>query len=282
MKFMVAACQFKPILNQPAINLEKIEEVLRDMKHRHPDVRLAVLPELVTTGYKCGDRFFHLAESLNNSSSVNRLSRICREFHLHLIFGMAERDSQIQEIIYNSVICIDERGSLLGVYRKVHLTANELHWFKAGSSYPIFHTDLGNIGAFICWDTAFPEVARIYALQGAQLLTISSAWEHPHAPVWDLITAARAVDNILPVVAANRCGQEYDYHCFGHSRILDPLGQVIAKSDGEEEVAIVGEVDTQLSSSLRQNYFTFLKDRRPDTYTVLTADYPIRAKSFRN
>jgi len=276
MKLMVAACQFDSVLNQKNVNLEKIEVTLTELKRDYPEIRLVVLPELVTTGYKCDEEFFSLAESLNSSVSLDRLSRICRSLRVHLIFGIAERDPNIYTLIYNSSVCIDERGLLVGVYRKVHPTVKELRWFKAGSSYPLFNTALGKIGAFICWDTAFPEVARIYALQGAQLLVISSAWEHPYAPIWDSITSARAIENVLPVVAANRCGKEYDYHCFGHSRILDPLGRIIAKSDSDEETSIVGEVDTELSETLRQKYFTFLKDRRPDTYQLITQNYPLK------
>ena len=157
-----------------------------------------------------------------------------------------------RDVLYNSAAFLDEEGKFLGAYRKVHLFAGEKSWFRPGCGYRLFSTRLGKIGIFICWDAAFPEPARIYAVQGAYLLVVATNYEKPYAADWDLMTAARAFDNTLHLVAANRFGRDKEYDFFGHSRILDPLGRVISKLDEEVEGFVTGEIDPGLTVRLEQ------------------------------
>jgi len=273
MKFLAAAVQFRPVLNDKKANLDTMEHLFNEVMKSHPNTRLIVMPELATSGYECGAAFFDLAEFPEQGESFQRMSALCRKHKAHLAFGYPERDAGMRDILFNSVACIDEDGKYLGSYRKVHLFAGEKTYFRPGCSYPLFRTKLGNIGIFVCWDTAFPEPARIYAVQGADLLVICTNYEKPYAADWDLMTAARAFDNTLHVVAANRHGRDKEYDFFGHSRILDPLGRVIAKLDEEKDGFITGMIDTDLTMKLRQEYYTFMKDRRPDTYGELVKPY---------
>ncbi len=273
MKFLAAAVQFHPALGDFEVNVSKMEGLFSRVAQQNPQVRLIVMPELATTGYEAGARFFELAEEPPDGPSIRRMGELCRRHRVHLVYGFAERDQRMRDVLYNSAALIDEEGRYLGAYRKVHLFAGEKSWFRPGCGYPLFPTRLGRIGVFICWDAAFPEPARIYAVQGADLLVVATNYEKPYAADWDLMTAARAFDNTLHLVAANRFGRDKEYDFFGHSRILDPLGRVISKLDEEVEGFITGEIDTDLTVRLRQEYYTFMKDRRPDTYGELTRPY---------
>ena len=179
-------------------------------------------------------------------------------------------------VLYNSAALIDNQGIPVGVYRKVHLFGPEKLVFRPGSAYPVFNLEIGNIGIFICWDALFPEVARIYALHGADLLAVCSNWEIPYRKEWDFITSARAFDNTLHLAASNRTGKDKTLSFFGHSRILDPLGNVITELGEETESFKTAKIDTNETKKMRSKYWTQLADRRPDTYGVLACEYQSR------
>lgn len=155
---------------------------------------------------------------------------------------------------------------------RAHLFAEESLVFRPGCDYPVFKTKVGNIGIMIYWDTLFPEVARIYAIQGADLLVVSTNWGKPYSKEWDLMTTARAFDNTLHLAAANRIGTDKRLTFFGHSRILGPLGNVLVKIDEEVEAYASARIDYDMTRKLRKEW-TQLKDRRPDTYEILTQKY---------
>ena len=189
--------------------------------------------------------------------------------------------------MYNAAVIINDEGTPLGTYRKVHPFADEKRWCRAGCEFPVFDTNIGKIGIMICWDTAFPEVARCLALNGAELLVVSTNWEDPyeepwdpadginkHENDWDLMTRARAFDNTLHLVAANRIGGDGGVLTFfGRSKIIDPRGNVIAALDKREEGVISADLDLSLTRMHRETYYCFLKDRRPDAYGEVTRPY---------
>lgn len=176
------------------------------------------------------------------------------------ISGLPERDPLYPDVLYNAAVLIDCEGTPLGTYRKVHPFADEKRWCRAGCTYPVFDTKIGKIGIMICWDTAFPEVARCLAIEGAELLIVSTNWEDPyeeawdpadginkHEANWDLMTRARAFDNTPHLVAANRIdGDGGVLSFFGKSKIIDPRGNVIAALDKREEGVITAELDLSL------------------------------------
>jgi len=164
----------------------------------------------------------------------------------------------LRDVLYNSAALINDREELAGVYRKVHLFAREKDWFRPGNDYPVFDTSLGRIGIRICDDALFPEPARILALHGADLLVIPTNWEKPCDQDWETAIGARALDNTLHVVGANRIGPDVDYDSLGKSRIIDPLGRVIAALDDEIEGHVTAEIDLDETSRLRQGYSILL------------------------
>jgi len=266
----VACVQFYPVLCEVGQNLAKMQAYIEKVMSEEPQTDLIIFPELSTTGYECRTAFSGLAERAPNGASLVFLGRLAKKHEVRLIYGFPEKDLSADEVLYNSAALIDRSGELLGVYRKVHLFDTEKKYFVAGSDYPVFHTDIGQLGIMICWDAAFPEVARTYALKGADLIIVPTNWEKPYQDDWDLITRARAFDNTIYIASANRIGRDLDLDWFGRSNIIGPLGKPLAQLNDEVEGYITAELDFEVSRRLRQTYYTFFKDRRPDTYGLLT------------
>jgi predicted amidohydrolase len=248
-------------------NMHKMKSCFKEVMKEHPSTNLIVFPELITSGYECtNEEFEMLAETIPGSRSVAEISALCRQYGVNAVYGLPERAANI---LYNSAVFIGSRGQLLHTYRKTHPFDTERNWCKAGNDLTAFDTDFGKVGVMICYDTAFPEVARVYALQGAELLIIPTNWEKPYSDDWDLVTRARAYDNILHVVSANRIGVDKMLGFFGHSKIVDPLGRIITSLDEEVEGIIFASIDLSLTKKLRKGYYTFFEDRQPRLYTEL-------------
>ena len=278
----------KPELGNVEYNVNKMEEFVRDIMSKEPETDLIVFPELITSGYEGEpEQFQEMAETLPNGYSLDRISALAKEYKVNIIYGLPERDPLYPDVLYNAAVIINDEGTPLGTYRKVHPFADEKRWCRAGCEFPVFDTNIGKIGIMICWDTAFPEVARCLALNGAELLVVSTNWEDPyeepwnpadginkHENDWDLMTRARAFDNTLHLVAANRIGGDGGVLTFfGRSKIIDPRGNVIAALDKREEGVISADLDLSLTRRHRETYYCFLKDRRPDAYGEVTRPY---------
>lgn len=262
----VASVQFYPQLRAVDINLQKMKSWVTEVMAQAPQTDLIVFPELANTGYECGEDFMRLAEVADASPSLKAMAECAKNHDVMIVVGFAERDPNHPGVLYNSAALIGRDGSTIGVYRKVHPFDSEKRYFTAGSDYPVFDTPIGRLAMMICWDTAFPEVARSYALQGAQILIIPTNWEKPYQDDWDLITRARAFDNTVYVVSANRIGPDETLDWFGHSNIIDPVGRPIAQLNEEVEGFITAALDLDWPRQLRASYYTFFEDRRPDTY----------------
>ena len=182
-------------------------------------------------------------------------------------------------VYYNSAAVIDADGSLLGVYRKNHIPLStkfyEKLYFKPGNlGYPVFETRFGRIGILICHDRHYPEGARALGLNGAEILLVPSATPTASLSVrvWEKELAAHAIFNEYYVAGLNRVGTEGEYSYYGRSVILDPTGEIIAQAGADEEVLIAAcDLDAIVE---RRRAWQFYRDRRPDTYGVLTELVP--------
>lgn len=281
MKVTVTCVQMEPALRAYQKNLDKMCAFVKDVMNTNPKTNLIVFPELITSGYECGKDFRSLAETVPDGNSMKVIGRLAKEYQVHIVFGFPERDRDERDVLYNSSVLIDEAGEVKGVYRKVHLFASEKEFFRAGCYYPVFDTAIGKLGLMICWDTAFPEVARSLALKGAELLIVSTNWEKPYLTSivtknqqdWDLVTRARAFDNCIYLVSANRIGFDETLGFFGRSNIIGPTGETLAELLEEVEGTITAELDYSVPILLRQEYYTFFKDRRPDTFEEITKTF---------
>lgn len=266
MKCNIICIQTYPKLNQKEDNLEHMEYLLRQAMSEHPDAQLVIFPELSVTGYQCGENFKDLAETADeNAMSVKKMAALAREFHIHIVYGMAEKEDHL---LYNSQFFLDDHGVLLGTYRKVHLFDSEKQYFTPGNQFKVFDTSIGRIGLFICYDAFFPEAARSLAIQGVDLLVNSTNWEKPYDYDMDMVMSARALENTVYLACCNRYGADTTLDFFGHSRILDPLGKVISSIDEEKDGIIYASVDYDIAKQMKHDYYTMLTERRPDVYVL--------------
>ena len=281
MKVNVTCVQMEPVLRDFNKNLEKICGFIEKVVSENPQTQLIVFPELITTGYECGKDFQELAETSPDGQSMEVIGKLAKEHHVHVVYGFPERDKNNEAIIYNSAALIDDKGEVKGIYRKVHLFANEKKYFTEGSSFPVFDTSIGKLGMMICWDTAFPEAARSLALKGANLLVVPTNWEKAYLTSietnntkdWDLITRARAMDNCTFLVSANRVGHDETLGFIGRSNIIGPTGEAVEELLDEREGYISAELDYSYPVQLRTEYYTYFEDRKPDAYAELTKKY---------
>jgi N-carbamoylputrescine amidase len=184
-----------------------------------------------------------------------------------------------RSVYYNSAAMIDADGTLLGIYRKNHIPLNTLFYeklyFKPGNlGYPVFQTQFGKIGVIICHDRHYPEGARCSALNGAEILLVPSATPEASlsVKVWEKELAGHAIFNEFFVAGLNRVGTEGKYTYYGRSVIVDPVGEIMAQAGRTEEV-LVADCDLDLVTE-RRRAWQFYRDRRPDSYGLLTQLIP--------
>lgn len=255
-RFSAASIQFDIILGDVDANLAY---VLAEIKRLSKEgVKLIILPEMWSTGYawrklgKLSERTPEILQELKKASGKGTV----------IIGSMPEKDG---EEIYNTAYVID-CGKVIGKYRKIHLFASmkEDYFLKAGNEPLLCNTSVGKIGALICYDVRFPELAIKLTLEGAEILVVPAEWPHPRLDHWRTILKARAIENQLFVIAANRCGKQGMVRFCGSSMIINPWGEVIAEA-GEEERTITAEIDLSLVAKYRKD-MPALRDRRPGVY----------------
>lgn len=243
--------------------------------------QVVLLPELFASEYFCkrqDPRYFELAAPLKDHPLLQVLGPLAAELELVLPVSLFERDGQC---FYNSVAVVDADGSVLGSYRKAHIPDGpgyqEKYYFTPGrQAFPVWQTRYLKLGVAICWDQWFPEVARIMALQGAELLcyptAIGSEPEEPEIdsrPHWQTVMCGHAGANMTPLMAANRIGNETDagisIDFYGHSFIADWQGQIITAAAAAAETVLTAQLDLAAMRELRAGWGLF-RDRRPDLY----------------
>ncbi len=265
----VAVVQMQPVLNKREDSLVKITEWIGKIATAQK-TDLIVFPELCTTGYECGVNFTDLAERVPGPS-VNLVAQRASEHGVHVAFGMPAKE-KVESVLYNSAILVGPDGDLIGEYRKTHLKSEERLTFRAGFKLPIFETDFGTVGMILGWDLAFPEVARSYALDGADLLVVLANWEQPSNEEWRTYLLARAYENTCFVVASNRIGTDATYTFFGESQIIGPRGQIYAAMDEEIEGYAVARFDLDEVRKAREELQIF-QCRQPTAYRAIVKNY---------
>lgn len=200
---------------------------------------LVVLPETCTTGFTPGlppEALWNAVDEVPGAM-LEPVQEVARRRSVHVCLGTYER-GPAPGIVYNTAVFIGRDGSMLGAYRKTHLYAGESTatggWVTPGDSVTVIDTDLGRIGMVICFDGDYPELARIQAVQGAEILLRPSALLRS-ADIWELTTRARAYDNHMFVIAANAVGADpAGVLYFGNSLIVTPIAEVIARATTHE------------------------------------------------
>lgn len=255
--------QFRPLLEQPEANRERLAELVPSAA----GTDLLVLPELANSGYNftSQEQAEKTAESAEDGPFVRFLVDLASRHDMHIVAGLNESDDGMR---FNSSVLIGPHG-IIGKYRKIHLFVNEPDFFEPGDlGLPVF--DLGDfrVGMLICFDWLFPEVWRILALKGADVIAHPSNLVIPG--FCQRVMPSHALINGVYTVTANRIGSEGNLTFTGLSTIADPRGQVLAQGPQAAEDVRIVDVDLSLA---RDKAITprndRLLDRRPEIYEEL-------------
>jgi predicted amidohydrolase len=222
-------------------------------------------PELIVTAYLPADQVIPLAEPIAGPS-VAALGEAAKQLGIGIVFGFAERDED-RGVLYNSMVALDKRGEVVAVYHKMHLWAGEKTWAEPGECASAFEIDGVRYSGWICYDTRFPELARLGALAGADVALVPTAWLGP-GEEWELALRARALDNGIFVAGADIISDDPQLRCRGLSMIVGPKGNVLARAEPGQEGIIVAQC-TDRDLMAQRGRVPLLSDRRPDRYGPL-------------
>lgn len=267
-------------------NIEAAEMKIREAAAG--GAQIILLPELFETWYFCQERnydSYDLARTAEEDPAVLRFRQVAARLKVVLPVSFFEREGNVT---YNSVAVIDADGSVLGVYRKTHIPDDHFYqekfYFTPGNTgFKVWDTAYGKIGVGICWDQWFPEAARCMALMGAQLLFYPTAIgsepiiECDSMPHWRRCMQGHAAANVIPVIAANRIGEERvepseannrqssALTFYGSSFITDETGELLKDAGRTQERVILHTFDLDDIEKMRFSWGLF-RDRRPEMY----------------
>jgi predicted amidohydrolase len=258
------------------------------------NVNLVLFPELVVHGH-CTPNTWELAEPVPEGPSTRRLVNLARHYRLVLAVGLSEKE---RDIVYNTHVLAGPDG-YLGKQRKLHLSRDEVNYYKGGKDILVFDTGYCKVGTIICYDNQFPEVARIMALRGAEALLMphaarfkpwpdtpegeAAARRHSHDFV--SLYALRARENACFAILTDQAGRagtldtypadhENQPHHAGTALIWGPDGTVLASAQQErvQEEMIVADLDPMLLARERSLANYMLRTRRPELFGELVRD----------
>lgn len=233
---------------------------------------LIVFPELIVQGYVTGrdpdfgQRYASVAEPVPGPA-IEAIGRAAKRANSYVLFGMARAHPRISGVLYNSAVLLDRDGNVVHVHDKTHIPGEENHFFAAGHAIRSVACDFGRVGFSICYEGRFPEVARLLALQGAEVyVNIWARRALPSTPPESLTSFApmRASENRFYVVSCNRVGTENGCTYQGLSAIADPLGTVLGQL-GDEPGTLRATLHAERIVWARAQSPIF-SDRRPDLY----------------
>ncbi len=267
-KIKLALAQMNSKRENKAANFAKLQESV--IKAKTQGVDLVVFPEMFLTGYLVRDQIYELAEPIPGPST-EKVVQVAKENGVHIIFGMPELSEKTRATVFNTSVLIGPNG-VVGKYRKMYLPTHsvfeEKRHFRPGYQAAAFDTPIGRIGLFICYDIFFPEVARLVRLAGAQLMVCISASPAVRRSYFEILTAARALENTAFLAYVNLVGVEDGLQFWGGSRLVSPTGDVVAKARYDEEDFVVCELDYGDIRSA-ETFIPTLRDLRPELFDVL-------------
>jgi omega-amidase len=273
--FRLALCQMKVTENR-AENIEMALDMLDKAYFGCADI--AVLPEMFICPYDilC---FSEYAEKEKDSAAIKELSKKAAALGIYIIGGSIPEYDEGK--IYNTCYIFDREGKVIGKHRKIHLfdvsvkdriSFMESEVLAAGNDITVIETEFCGIGIAICYDIRFPELSRIMALRGAELLIFPGAFNMVTGPAhWELLIRTRAVDNQVYIAAASPAkNMDASYTAYGNSMISDPWGEIMARAGAGEEV-VTADISSDKINRIR-NEMPLLKHRRTDIYQLFPTE----------
>ncbi|MEP6812686.1 MAG: carbon-nitrogen hydrolase family protein [Actinomycetota bacterium] len=268
----VGLAQTDPQLGDVAGNLRRCLELLDGAAVS--GCALVVFPECALSGYMFADA----AEAARAAIEVPgfetaALASTCARLQLHCVIGVLERAG---ETLLNTALLLGP-GGIVGAYRKSHIACIGADCFTTpgAENYEVFETPVGRIGLQICYDWRFPEITRVLALGGAEIVAHPTNSPVASRELADYVPRTRAVENAVYFLTANRVGVERGTTFFGSSQVVDPFGTVIALADDTGESLILAEVELELAREKTKEpgegeyAVRLFADRRPELYGPL-------------
>lgn len=263
-------------------NIRRAEKLVREAAAK--GAQIILIQELFETPYFCQKEksdYYAYATELETNKAVNHFRGIARELQVVLPISFYEKKNYAR---YNSLAVIDADGEVLGLYRKSHIPDGpgyeEKFYFNPGDTgFKVWNTRYAKIGVGVCWDQWYPEAARCMALMGAELLFYPTAIgsEPQDGSIdskdhWQMCMRGHAAANLIPVVASNRIGPEYDedstINFYGSSFIAGPQGNMIVEASRNDEAVLTAEFDLDQLEIQRIEWGIF-RDRRPELYQAI-------------
>jgi predicted amidohydrolase len=289
----VAAVSMNGFLGEPERVLAAIEGWCERASAEKAD--LALFPELVVHGH-CTPNTWELAEPVPDGPSVRRLCNLARRHRITLCVGLSEKE---RDIVYNTQVLVGPDG-YIGKQRKLHLSRDEVNYYKGGRDILVFDIGHCKVGTVICYDNQFPEVARVLALRGVEVLLMphaarfkpwpdtsegeAAARRHSHAMFARY--ALRAQENSCFAVLTDQAGRagtvdsypndhENQPHHAGAAFIWRPDGEVLASTQQEhvQEEMILADLDPIWLARQRSLANYMLRTRRPELFYELVKDH---------
>lgn len=264
----VALAQMTCKMGDKNYNINTMKKYVRKAKEKH--AKLVIFPELAVTGYITRDITYELAETIPGPS-VETLEKIAKTENMHMVFGMLEKSEKAQGIIYNTAVLLGPDG-YVGKYRKMYLPTHsvfeEKRYFRLGYQAPVFETNIGTLGMIICYDVFFPEVSRLLRLKGARLIICISASPAVRKGFFEVLTAARAIENTVFLAYVNLVGIEDGLQFWGGSRLIAPSGSIIVQAKYDEEDLAIGSINYKDMKRV-EVFVPTLRDLRPELFDSL-------------
>ena len=275
---------------KPAENLKKVLRLTEEAAKK--GAKIICTQELFRSQYFCQNEDhdnFALAESIPGPST-EAFQKLAKKYKVVIVASLFER--RASGLYHNTAVGIDADGSLLGIYRKMHIPDDPLYYEKfyftpGDTGFKAWDTAYGKIGVLVCWDQWYPEGARLTALQGAEIIFYPTAigW-HPSEKqeygvnqhgAWEVIQRSHAVANGCYVAVANRIGRETPIggdgiEFWGQSFVAGTSGQILAKASVDQEEILLVPIDLK-KVDVTRTHWPFLRDRRIDAYGDLTKRY---------
>ncbi len=271
-KFNIAVIQMDT-QNDKKKNLEKAAEFIKEAVSKN--AKIISFPEVMNlTGQNVGEG--GQAETIPGYTT-DFLCEAAKKYGIYIHGGSIAEIIPNEKKSYNTTVMINDKGEIVAKYRKLHTfdvtlpdgTVNmESERILQGENVVTVDTEYGKLGFSICYDIRFPELFRLLALQGAQIIFTPANFTMPTGKDhWEPILRTRAIENTCYIVAAGQIGKKPNFTAFGNSMIIDPWGTVIAKAKDEPSVAIA-EIDLDYLDRIRTK-IPSLKNRRSDVYDVI-------------
>ena len=265
-----------------------IEEIKEAMMQKHiplieeagkNGVQILCFQEIFNTPYFCPGqdaKWYQSAEAVPGPTT-ELMQMYAKKYNMVVIVPVYEKEQA--GVLYNTAAVIDADGTYFGKYRKTHIPHTGGFWekffFKPGNlGYPVFQTKYAKVGVYICYDRHFPDGARCLGLNGAEIVYNPSATTVGQSQyLWKLEQPAHAVANGYFMGCINRVGTEAPWNLgkfYGSSYFVNPLGQIFACASEDKDELLVADLDLDLIEQVRSKW-QFFRDRRPETYGVITA-----------